>query len=74
MKLFCFAAALDNDWEERKKVKYDRHHSLQSHETGHGLVGRARLNEKKSKGRREMENGKNGKFPVGAVVTDEGDW
>lgn len=28
---------------------------------------------KKCKGRRKMENGKNGKFPVGAVVTGEGD-
>lgn len=74
MKLFCFAAALDNDWEDAKKVKYDRHHSLQSHETGHGLVGRARLNEKKRKYRKK-ENGKwkKGRFPVGALVSGESD-
>lgn len=72
MKLFSFAAALDNDWEDAKKVKYDRHHSLQSHETGHGLVGRARL-KAKEEGKWKMENGKKGRFPVGALVTGEGD-
>lgn len=65
--------------KDTSKVKYYRHHSLQSHETGHGWVGRARLNEKKVKqrkkgnGRRKMENGKKGRFPVGALVSGEGD-